>query len=156
MNAARLGSVYHQVVQVIVITVVFVCCGIDFFLKSKWVIGIGLNVAAVRFYVTALILRGDEPMRKLLLWSLSISFCFCFGLLLARQIDDEVERSLIVTYIGPESDVEFDIHHQRETMVGFPSIYCEGDFEFHELIKQDGSVESVCLYSGEPRKGHTH
>ncbi len=95
-------------------------------------------------------------MRKLLISGLLISFSFCFGLLLARHIDDEIERSLIVTYIGPESDVEFDTHHQRETMVGFPSIYCEGDFEFHELIEQDGNVEVVCLYSWEPRKGHTH
>ena len=95
-------------------------------------------------------------MRKLLLWGLLISFCFCFGLLLARQIDDEVERSLTVTYIGPESAVEYDTHYQRKTMLEFPSIYCEGDFEFHVLIEQDGSVEIVCLYSWEPRKGHTH
>ncbi len=87
-------------------------------------------------------------MRKLLLWGLLISFCFCFGLLLARHIDDEIERSLIVTYIGPESDVEFDTHHQRETMVGFPSTFCEGDFEFHELIEQDGSVEMYTFTAG--------
>jgi hypothetical protein len=24
------------------------------------------------------------------------------------------------------------------------------------LIKQDGNIEIVCLYSWEPRKGHTH
>ncbi len=95
-------------------------------------------------------------MRKLLLWGLLISFCFCFALLLARQIDDEVERSLIVTYIGPESAVEFDMHYPRKTMVDFPSIYCEGDFEFHETVEHDGNLEIVCIYNWEPRKGHTH
>lgn len=66
--------------------------------------------------------------------------------------DGETKRSLIVTYVGPEDDVEYDMHHIRSTMREFPSIYCEGDFQpglIRELNGRTGDLEIVCVYQWE-------
>lgn len=66
--------------------------------------------------------------------------------------EGESKRSLIVTYIGPEADVEYDMHHIRTTMREFPSIYCEGDFQpglIRELNGRTGDLEIVCVYKWE-------
>jgi len=69
-----------------------------------------------------------------------------------QVLEGEAKRSLIVTYIGPEGDVEYDMHHIRTTMRQFPSIYCEGDFQpglIRELNGPTGDLEIVCVYKWE-------
>ena len=73
-----------------------------------------------------------------------------------QVLEGEVKRSLIVTYIGPEGDVEYDMHHIRQTMREFPSIYCEGDFQpglIRELNGPTGDLEVVCVYLWDLKTG---
>jgi len=71
-------------------------------------------------------------------------------------LEGEVSRSLIVTYVGPEGDVEYDMHHIRTTMREFPQIYCEGDFQpglIRELNGPTGDLEIVCVYLWDLKTG---
>ncbi len=78
---------------------------------------------------------------------LALGFILLGGLALAA--DPIVERSLIITYIGPEGDVEFDMHWTRKNMEDFPSIYCDGQFEFQTIVKERGDLEIVCMWREE-------
>jgi len=72
---------------------------------------------------------------------------------------DEVSRSLIITYVGPKSSVEYDMHWSRKNMRETPQIYCEGEFEVdvvRELDGLEGDLEIVCTWDSKPDGSANH
>ena len=66
---------------------------------------------------------------------------------------EEVTYTIAITYVGPRDAIMYDTQHQRELMLEFPQIFCEGDFKYSYITNDtEDQIEVVCHYDWTPGK----
>ncbi len=61
------------------------------------------------------------------------------------------EKSITITFMGPESEVIFEAEEHIRNMAAIAPDYCTGQFELNAVVENDEGLTIVCVYSYEQR-----